>query len=577
MIAVSGARRPLARGLPARAPSRDRRPARAGDRATHGVTQVIEVAAGLSPRGWRFTAALRRPAHLRRGRPAGDGCAQARALEQMGSLTDRHRVAEVDALRDDGPGSLAALAAELDRGCGARDHHRGLLGYLAGRRGRRDLAPLRATLPGSPAAATSPTCTWPPSRTRRSGSSGCCCRRSCAGACTCTSTTPQARGGAAARAGLRRPSCTARATSGAGDRGRPRRTLAHILEASTHGDLGSRSTTIPPARGRTPSVPALRVLEWRYGDQLDWRLVLIGLTEDAPRSTSSAATRPLRGALGQLRFRRYGMPFSPSAEAAAQRDRARVPRGRRRAAAASRAANGSRSARSSSRTSRRRSCSTTTSDLAACCGACPGSTPTRIVSMLDAPEVTEAYERDRAEARERRRLARPSCRARPPRPTARCASPPRRSCSSRDGTRLVAGGFQPVEAYDVLIANLDPTLHREPRAGVAGPLLERFREGLTTQEVAALLAAATTPPTRSRRAALIELVAAGEAVRRPRRRRAVAAPEARRRWGGGVGVSVRLPRAGSRPSRARGGPSRTLARQAAPDWRLAGDHASARA
>ena len=24
--------------------------------------------------------------------------------------------------------------------------------------------------------------------------------------------------------------------------------------------------------------PALRVIEWRYGEQLDWRLALIGLT-----------------------------------------------------------------------------------------------------------------------------------------------------------------------------------------------------------------------------------------------------------------------------------------------------------
>ncbi len=43
----------------------------------HGVGQVVEVAAGLSPRGWRFTPALRRPHHLRRGRPAGDGRPQA--------------------------------------------------------------------------------------------------------------------------------------------------------------------------------------------------------------------------------------------------------------------------------------------------------------------------------------------------------------------------------------------------------------------------------------------------------------------------------------------------------------------
>jgi hypothetical protein len=41
--------------------------------------------------------------------------------ERMGSLSDRHRVHEVDALReDDGPGSIAALAAELDPGQGSR-------------------------------------------------------------------------------------------------------------------------------------------------------------------------------------------------------------------------------------------------------------------------------------------------------------------------------------------------------------------------------------------------------------------------------------------------------------------------
>ena len=46
----------------------------------------------------------------------------------------------------------------------------------------------------------------------------------------------------------------------------------------------------------------------------------------------------------------------------------------------------------------------------------------------------------------------------------------------RDGRRLEAGGFQPVEAYDVLLANLDPTLERTPppagparRAGRASP------------------------------------------------------------------------------------------------------------
>jgi O-methyltransferase involved in polyketide biosynthesis len=40
-------------------------------------------------------------------------------------------VAEIDALRDDGPGSLADLAAELDPGAGLAVVTEGLLGYLS--------------------------------------------------------------------------------------------------------------------------------------------------------------------------------------------------------------------------------------------------------------------------------------------------------------------------------------------------------------------------------------------------------------------------------------------------------------
>lgn len=46
--------------------------------------------------------------------------------------------------------------------------------------------------------------------------------------------------------------------------------------------------------------------------------------------------------------------------------------------------------------------------------------------------------------------------------------------TTADGRRLEAGGFQPVEAYDVIIANLDPTLHREPAPEEPAALLEYF-------------------------------------------------------------------------------------------------------
>jgi hypothetical protein len=80
----------------------------------------------------------------------------------------------------------------------------------------------------------------------------------------------------------------------------------------------------------------------------------------------------------------------------------------------------------------------------------------------------------------------------------------------------VAGGFQPVEAYDILVANIDPTLHREPPPETPAPLLDRFGDGLTTQEVAALMAGNNEAPDRAAaEAALLELVGAGEAIRHP--------------------------------------------------------------
>jgi O-methyltransferase involved in polyketide biosynthesis len=96
----------------------------------HGISQVIEVAAGLSPRGWRFLerygdrltyveADLAEMAERKRN-----------ALERIGSLSDHHRVRELDALADAGPQSLPAVAAELEPDRGLVIITEGLLGYL---------------------------------------------------------------------------------------------------------------------------------------------------------------------------------------------------------------------------------------------------------------------------------------------------------------------------------------------------------------------------------------------------------------------------------------------------------------
>jgi predicted DsbA family dithiol-disulfide isomerase len=258
--------------------------------------------------------------------------------------------------------------------------------------------------------------------------------------------------------------------------------------------------------------PAIRVLEWRYGDQLKWELVVIGLTEEAAQYERRGYT-PLRGALGQLSFRRFGMPFSPSPKA--------------RVSATARACRAIVAARLTDPGSdfavyRALHFANFTDGLLLDDDDAlrdrltrAGFDGDRLVSLLDSPEVSDAYEQDRARAR-----TAAGSPAELQGKTATTDGPVRFTAPSvvfeRDGTELVAGGWQTIEAYDVLVANLDPGLRRQPPPDTPAPLLEYFPGGLTTQEVTALLTHGNdAPDRRAAEAALLELVAAGKAVREP--------------------------------------------------------------
>jgi hypothetical protein len=174
------------------------------------ISQVIEIAAGMSGRGYRFAA--RHGAELtyvEADLPAMAG-RKRRALASLGMAPD-HRVVDVDALRASGPGSVEAIAAELDRGRGLAIVTEGLLNYLA----PDDLASLWSRIAqtlagfpeglylsdlhlagdiegGLPAPSAAP--------------SAC----SCAGACTCTSTRPRRRGRRSRTPASTGSRCTAR-------------------------------------------------------------------------------------------------------------------------------------------------------------------------------------------------------------------------------------------------------------------------------------------------------------------------------------------------------------------------------
>lgn len=261
--------------------------------------------------------------------------------------------------------------------------------------------------------------------------------------------------------------------------------------------------------------PALRVLEWRYRDQLRWRLVMIGLREDAS-ALIARGYDPARAVLGHHTFReRYGMPFGlvPKERPAA------TGRGCRAVVAARLMSPGS-----EWRVLRALQLAYFTTPLllddderiGEALRSVPGIDADAIVSSLDVPEVAEAYERDKAETRAAAGTA-----AEAQGKTSTSDGPVRFTAPSivfeLDGRRLDAGGWQPVLTYDALIANLDPMLERTPPPVTPEPLLDHFEDGLTTAEVAALLADGPDPIPDSAGAErmLLAVVAQGEAVRLP--------------------------------------------------------------
>ena len=259
--------------------------------------------------------------------------------------------------------------------------------------------------------------------------------------------------------------------------------------------------------------PALATLRWRYGAQLDWQLTLIGLTERAQQYVDRGYT-PQRQARGYRNFRQYGMPFQtqpkhqwPPRHAPAAPSSPPACRTRRWATPPS--------AHCSSCSSPRRSCSTRTATSPRGLRRVDGLDAQAIVARIDDPAVVAAYEADRA-------LARTAAGS----PTefqgksAATDGPVRYTAPSlvfeRGDQRLEAGGFQPIEAYDVILANFDTTLERRPAAEEPLEALDEAPYGLVTAEVAEIMRPGLFPADRgAAEDALIDAAARGDVVRLP--------------------------------------------------------------
>jgi protein-disulfide isomerase-like protein with CxxC motif len=293
------------------------------------------------------------------------------------------------------------------------------------------------------------------------------------------------------------------------------RSGALSADACNHGGvIDVTHFTDPGCPWAYSATPAHTTLRWRYGDGLRWELVTIGLAEDASRYASRGYT-PTRSALGYAGFRRFGMPFQvtpkPRLSGTSQGCRAIVatrldaPEHEDAALRALQFAQ-----------------FTTTGvldepeTLRTALAAVDGLDAAAIVARIDDPDVREAYQADRARAR--------AAAGSPTEAQGRAANTdgavrytaPSLIFETGDGRRLEAGGFQPLEAYDVVVANLDPTLDRRPPADDPVDVLAAFGYPLATAEVAAVMAEHLgAPDLAATEAALIEAAGDGRVVRLP--------------------------------------------------------------
>jgi 2-hydroxychromene-2-carboxylate isomerase len=272
--------------------------------------------------------------------------------------------------------------------------------------------------------------------------------------------------------------------------------------------------------------PALAVLQWRYGDQLRWRHVMIGLAESGAVYEARGYTGE-RMALGYRSFRDRGMPFST-----APRERVHGTWPMCRAVVAARLTAPEREWAVFRALQFAQFTTTLAMDepeaIAQALAAVPGIDPQALVEAGGSPEVEAAFTADMDEARsaeggptefQGRAATAPDGRVRFTAPSVVLSGP---------AGRLEVGGFQPLEAYDVAIANLDPSLSRRPSADDAAEVLAAFPDGLTTAEVAAVMTEdKQAPDLDAAEDALIAVAAAGLAQREPRGNDALWVPAGR--------------------------------------------------
>jgi protein-disulfide isomerase-like protein with CxxC motif len=246
--------------------------------------------------------------------------------------------------------------------------------------------------------------------------------------------------------------------------------------------------------------PALSVLRHRYRDQINWKLAMIGLAENSDVYVNKGFTPTLIATMAPKFSRRFGMPMSAAVKAR--------PWG---TWAACKTVVATRLHQPDLEASAHRALQVawfTTTDELDTWDALRSTLST--VKGLDAAAIVEAAETDAAVA-EAFAADMAVARSAGGSPTEAQG----KHAMDGDTARYTAPSLLMQEAYDVIIANADPTLERHEPGSITD-ILERSPWGLCPAEVAAISAPSLEEPdVAAVETELVELAANGEIERIP--------------------------------------------------------------
>ena len=232
--------------------------------------------------------------------------------------------------------------------------------------------------------------------------------------------------------------------------------------------------------------PQRRRVQWLFGDQIEWRVRMVGLARSGDEYTSKGFTPELQSSSSRALSQRHHMPIDTSLR---PRMAATMPACRAVVAARLNAPEQEFALLRALRVRHFAGELLDEGSTLAGAAADVGIEPDQLEDWMEQPETEVALEGDLRAARE-------------PTPEAIALSHKlarwqdgwRYTCPSyeivrlSDGAHISAPGFQPLESYEVAIANLVPDAERRENPAAVDEVLAWAREPLATAEVAAVCA-----------------------------------------------------------------------------------------